>query len=332
MQSRLVSRRAVLAGGATLGTASLLQPAPLLSESARLIPQKPSARVIVDNDFAGDPDGLVALAHQLLAPKTVVSLITSSALNPEFSAGTPMAGHTAEEGRKKAAELIRRARIAGNVPIEAGSETFETGPSAAARAIVREALRQNPLPLFLTCGGPLTNVAAALRLEPAIARRMTVIWIGGGPEPDGGWEYNLVTDIAAARFVIEESGVPLWQIPQDAYRQMQYSIAEMTEEMRPISPFSQWLYDQFTDVPAFVDLGGTWPLGDSPLVLLTALSRESSISVERPARRVLSDGRYGAQVPGRMVRVYRQLDARLTFGDFIARLRLHAAQYLEAVR
>ena len=34
------------------------------------IVQRPLARVIVDNDFAGDPDGLVALAHQLLAPAT----------------------------------------------------------------------------------------------------------------------------------------------------------------------------------------------------------------------------------------------------------------------
>ena len=34
--------------------------------------------------------------------------------------------------------------------------------------------RDHPLPLFFTCGGPLTNLAAALRIEPAIAQRMTV--------------------------------------------------------------------------------------------------------------------------------------------------------------
>lgn len=327
MQRLHLSRRSILARGAALGVAALLHPAPLLSQSARRIPQKPSARVIVDNDFAGDPDGLLALAHQVLTPKTVVSLITVSALNPKFAAGTAMAGRTAEDGRGKAAELLRRARRSASIPIAAGSETFATGPSAAARAIVAEALREDALPLFLTCGGPLTNVAAALRLEPAIAKRMTVIWIGGGAEPDGGWEYNLATDLEAARHVIEESGVPVLQIPQDAYRQMQYAIAELTADMRPISPFSQWLYDQFTDVPAFVDLGGTWPLGDSPLVLLTALSRESSRASDRPARRILGDGRYGAEIPGRTIRVYQTLDARLTFGDFIALLRLHAAQF-----
>ena len=43
----------------------------------RTIPQKPGARVIVDNDFAGDPDGLIALAHQLLAPTLLRSWFPS---------------------------------------------------------------------------------------------------------------------------------------------------------------------------------------------------------------------------------------------------------------
>lgn len=58
------------------------------------------------------------------------------------------------------------------------------------------------MPLFFTCGGPLTNLAAALRIEPAIAQRMTVVWIDGGPYPGGGWEYNLAADLPAARAVI----------------------------------------------------------------------------------------------------------------------------------
>lgn len=70
-------------------------------------------------------------------------------------------------------------------------------PSAAAEAIVRETLRPHPLPLFFTCGGPLTNLAAAQRSEPAIVRRMAVVWIGGGHHPVGGWECNLMADLLA---------------------------------------------------------------------------------------------------------------------------------------
>jgi hypothetical protein len=105
---------------------------------------------------------------------------------------------------------------------------------------------------------------------------------------------------------------------------MQYSIAEMTADLRPISEFTRWLYDRFTSPPDFVDLGGAWPLGDHPLVLLTALSTESSRHSDMPARHIAGDLGYGSPIPGRTIRVYDQLDARLTFADFLALLRLHA--------
>ena len=35
----------------------------------------PRCRVIVDNDFSGDPDGLVGLAHHLLSPTNRVVAI-----------------------------------------------------------------------------------------------------------------------------------------------------------------------------------------------------------------------------------------------------------------
>ena len=288
---------------------------------APTIPQRASARVIIDNDFAGDPDGLAALAHQLLSPKTRPVLITTTPLNPHL-VEPGLAGRGAAAGTIAALECLRRTLPGATIPVETGPETFDLGPSAAARAIVAEALRDDPLPLFLTCGGPLTNVAAALRIEPRIAERMTLVWIGGGGYPDGGWEYNLATDPAAARQVIEQSPVPLWQVPQPAYRQMEAAIAELTADLRPLSPLSRWLYERFTHPPAFVDVGGAWPLGDSPLVLLTAISAESSRAVDRPARRIAEDGSYGDEIAGRVVRVYEQLDVRLTFADFLAKLRL----------
>lgn len=322
----MATRRDMLAM-TVLGAPLLWRPASALAQTVRTIPQKASARVIIDNDFAGDPDGLVALAHQLLTPKTRTVLITSSGLNPEF---TPkdIIGRSAAMGRDIALELIERAGIASPPPVLAGAESqgaTDAQVTPAARAIVAEAMRDDPLPLFVTCGGPLTNIAAALRLEPAIARRMTLVWIGGGAYPQGGWEYNLATDVGAARHIIEESAVPLWQIPQNAYRQMQFSIAEMTADLRPLSPFAAWLYDRFTTPPSFVDIGGAWPLGDNPTVLLTAISRESSRFEDRPALRINADMRYGAPVEGRMVRVFDTLDARLTFADFLALMRLHAA-------
>ncbi|NBC35046.1 nucleoside hydrolase [Novosphingobium sp. FSY-8] len=319
-----IDRRQMIAALAASGAGALASPA--MGAPYRMIPQRASARVVVDNDFAGDPDSLIALAHQLLTPKTRTTLITVSPTAPKL---TPpeMQGRSSTMGAQIARELIRRAGVAANPPVIAGAEAVsaDLAPTEAARAIVAEALREDPLPLFVTCGGPLTNVAAALKMAPQIARRMTVVWIGGGAYPAGGWEYNLNTDIAAAREVIERHKVPLWQIPQGAYRQMQASNADLAARLRPVSDFGAWLYDRFTTPPEWIDIGGTWPLGDSPTVLLTALTAESSVARDLPARRILPDGRYGAVVPGRKLRVFDTLDARLTFEDFHALMRLHAA-------
>jgi hypothetical protein len=308
-----------LAGGAA---ASVLLPG--RAGAYPTIPQRASARVIVDNDFAGDPDSLIALAHQLLSPKTRTVLVTSSALDAKFPGPVP-AGTTAAAGREMALELIRRGKFKASPPVVAGSEVLgQHGPTDAARAIVAEAMRDDKLPLFFTCGGPLTNLAAALALEPRIASRMTVIWIGGGNYPAGGWEYNLAGDADAARKVIEQSPVPLWQVPQGAYRQMAYSVAEMREQLRPVSPFGRWLYERFTTPPDFIDVGGSWPLGDSPTVLLSAITSESSRFVDVDARRIAPDFHYGEAIAGRKLRVFETLDARLTFGDFLSLMRLHA--------
>ena len=317
-----IDRRTLLASG--LASGAWVGVAPGIASAQRLIPQRPSCRVIVDNDFAGDPDGLIALAHQLLTPKAKTVLVTSSALDPKFN--TETARVSADAGSAIARELIRLVGLPSPPPVVAGPNNFAAtaAPTDAAKAIVAEAMRDDRLPLFLTCGGPLTNVAAALRLEPRISSRMTLVWIGGGDYPTGGWEYNLATDIDAARQVIEHSAMPLWQVPQSAYRQMEFSVAEMTESLRPISPLTQWLYDRFTTPPSFVDVGGAWPLGDSPLVLLTSISNESSRSTEVDARSIQPDCHYGAVVPGRRVRLFETVDARLTFDDMLALFRLHA--------
>lgn len=321
----MLTRRALLGRAVAAAPAGLS--APVVAQGHGRVPQRPSARVIVDNDFAGDPDSLVALAHQLLTPKRRVVLVTSSALDPKMAGSVPL-GRSAAIGSDIAKELIRRSAIADAPQVLAGSEVLGlplSPPSTAARAIVAEALRADSLPLIVTCGGPLTNIAAALQLEPRIATRMTVIWIGGGRYPEGGWEYNMNADLAAARHVIEQSRVSLWQVPQSAYRQMQVSIAEMTDQLRPVSPFGAWLYSRFTTPTAFVEIGGSWPWGDTPTVLLSAISAESSAHVDRTAQRIADDGRYGAQIAGRTIRVFETLDVRLAIADFMALMHLHAS-------
>jgi hypothetical protein len=74
-----------------------------------------------------------------------------------------------------------------------------------------------------------------------------------------------------------------------------------------------WLWTRFLELPLpeWVRLGGAWPLGDSPPVLVTALGDESSTHTATTG-----------SAPGPR-RVYTDVDFRLVVGDLLARLRLH---------
>src|SRR3954449_6556486 len=161
----------------------------------RRIPVRARTRVIVDNDHAGDPDGLVALAHQLLVESTLVTAVI----------GTSIATREGDEHVQNAAqaaadELIER--LAPDVRPRTCADTSRRlleldGVPLGAQAIVEEALRDDERPLIVTCGGPLTNVSASLRAEPRIAELMTVAWIGGGGPPAGGWGANPSAELPA---------------------------------------------------------------------------------------------------------------------------------------
>jgi hypothetical protein len=266
-------------------------------------------RVVLDNDWAGDPDGLVALAHHLLSPANRVDAVTSSHLSPVFG---PAAG-TAERGAVLARELVdlvdgpRPVVAAGcDVVLDAG----DTG-SAAADLVVAQAMRADPLPLVVVCAGPLTNVAQALRQEPGIASRMTLVWVGGSLDADV-FEYNRETDAGAAREVLARSDLAVTQVPLETYRRCEHSVAELEEDLGQAGRVGAWLWQRFVElpIPDFVEQGETWPLGDSPPVLLTALTDTTSAWTE-----VASDG-----APRRVVT---DVDVRLLVADLLAKLRRH---------
>lgn len=315
-----MQRRELLAAGAALVGHTLAGAA---ADAPRRIVQRPQVRVIVDNDFAGDPDGLFALAHQWLSPSARTVLVTTSALNARLAAmaGEP-AGRTAAKGRDLAQQLARLTRLPDVCPVLAGSESFGAGEAQvtlAARAIVAEAQRDDPLPLVLACGGPLTNVAAALRLAPAIATRMSVLWIGGSTTPGAEPEYNLANDAAAAQQVLSHPGLTLRVVPRETYRRITVSVAELTSDVQALSALGRWLIERYLNLPPFVQLGPTVTLGDSALVALAVLDRNA------PARRVPTAALLAGTDPaGQSCLLCEHIDKRTLLADWMAQLRMQA--------
>lgn len=86
--------------------------------------------------------------------------------------------------------------------------------SEAARDLVARAMaRPKGKRLYVLAIGAITNVASALMMEPAIADKITVVWLGGQPPYfRNGAEFNLMQDIPAAQHMFN-CGVPLVLIP-----------------------------------------------------------------------------------------------------------------------
>ncbi|MCL2515975.1 MAG: nucleoside hydrolase, partial [Microbacteriaceae bacterium] len=181
--------------------------------------------------------------------------------------------------------------------------------------------------------------------EPAIADRLTAVWIGG-PEHDGlglpfplegRVEYNLNIDVPAAQAIFNDSRVPVWQVPRDAYRQALVTRAELDARVRPAGALGAFLAERIDALAAQAEahgllMGETYCLGDQPLVLLTALQSafEADPSSSRyavvPTPELTDEGWYRARPDGRPLRVYTQLDTRLMFEDFYAKLARFAAE------
>ena len=304
----------------------------------------PRARVLFVNDLSGDVDGLFAAAHALLSP--------SIELRGMIGTSAGVRSQTAHRSVELAQEVIR---LAGgrDLPVFAGAERKLAAADAPVRmpgvqAIIDEAHRtDSALPLYVAVGGGLTEVASALMIDPAIAGKFTLIWIGGQRAPHAGQtDYNYGIDPLAARHVFAETEVAIWQVPREAYATCTVSLSEVQAFVAPQGPLGQWLYAQMLDANTKfagyrMNTGETWTLGDNPLVLLTALTdwvpstlgrqpryeRTGSSAFDTIAAPSLQpDGSIGEGGQGRPIRLYTAIDNRMMFNDLFAKLRIFAAR------
>ncbi|MGJ3190088.1 nucleoside hydrolase [Paenarthrobacter sp. FR1] len=272
-----------------------------------------TSRVVLDNDWAGDPDGLVALAHHAMAPANRIVAITSSLTNPMFG---PPEGKT-QAGAQLALDLLQTLEHPVPSAVQAGPDSTFTGRlrrNLGAQAIIDAVRADDDLPLTLVCAGPLTNVADALLEAPDIAPRFKLAWVGGSSTGTDHDEYNYFTDPMAAQFVLANQQLDIDQFPLEAYQRVVVSVAELDEALRGCGRVGTWLWDHFRglEVPDFIKFGPLWCLGDSAPLVVTGLSEVTSTfdtTSATPRRRMCN-----------------RVDARLVVADFLASLRLQAQQ------
>jgi inosine-uridine nucleoside N-ribohydrolase len=306
---------------------------------------KPRMRIIIDNDFGGDPDGLFELVHHLLSPSVEIRGIIGSHLRP--GDGFDPSTETATHAKRKIEEVLDIMNLGRAYPVYQGSnkplENDSTAqPSDAAAAIVKEAMRTDTkLPLFVVCGAGLTDIASAYLMEPQIASKLTLIWIGGpeyaglaAPPPNGTtMEYNLGIDLKAGQVVFNRSAIPIWQVPRNAYRQVIMPYASLLARVKTQGKIGEYLTDNIERMMKLAvkynfNVGEVYIIGDSPLVLFTALQSSfeadpSSSTYALHTRPIINSlGVYETNEKNGNIRVYTQIDTRLILEDLYAKLYL----------
>jgi len=326
---------------------NLLAGLSLPAQSKSLFPEdqiKPRIRVIIDNDFGGDPDGLFQLVHQILSPSAEIRGIIGSFIKPGGFGG---ASETAASACKSVNEVLKIMGYSDKFSVYEGANSGFSDLktpiiSDGVKAIVKEAMREDTsLPLYIVCGAGLTDIASAYLMEPKIAGHLTLIWIGGpeysdlAPTPPGASsvEYNLGIDLKAGQIIFNNSDIPIWQVPRNAYRQALLSYSELLLKVKTQGKIGEYLSQKIENVMKMTQkfnylIGETYILGDSPLVLLTALQSSfeadpsSSKYVLKHAPKINDSGLYEEIPSSRNIRVYTNLDIRLMFEDFFSKLTL----------
>lgn len=292
----------------------------ILDRMGLCLPPDKQIRVVISSDVSNEADDPFAIVHQLLTPIFDVRGVIATHYE-----GKTRGDRRSMENSYRMLTALMAATGMTDVPMLRGCAVPLAGeldvPDAeGVRFLIEEAQRDDPRPLYVTVQGALTDVAAALNRCPAIAGKMTVVWIGGMPYPKGGCDFNMKQDLAAARAVFG-SKVALWQLPVNVYGTVEVTMAEMALKIRPCGTAGRYLYDLMeqynltTDEPYTLRKGESWNFGDSPVVAaLLGCDLRQNFHME-PAP-VLADG--GRYLPGsgRAIRVYDSVDVRFCWRTF----------------
>lgn len=175
--------------------------------------------VVLDTDAYNEIDDQFAISYLLLRPEKfrILGLCAAPFFNEKSE--SPMDGmEKSYEEIQKLLPLTGRTDLTDCVVRGSGRylPDEKTPVASDAARFMAELSRKYDAehPLYLIAIGAITNVASALLMEPEMKERCVVVWLGGRAVhmPQGGLEFNLKQDVAAAR-VVFGCGVPLVQLP-----------------------------------------------------------------------------------------------------------------------
>lgn len=232
---------------------------PTLSETNRqALLQHPSSvrqgriRMVLDTDTYNEIDDQFAVVYALLSQEQLqVEAIYAAPYSNDRSTGP---GDGMEKSYAEILRLLERLKVAPQGLVFRGSTEYMSRTvvpqrSPAVMDLVERAMTATMEdPLYVVAIGAITNVAAALLVEPQILERIVVVWLGGHPHSlPHTVEFNLMQDLAASRLMFD-SGVPLVQIPcLGVASHLLTTRAELEDTIKGRNPVADFLYERFCE-------------------------------------------------------------------------------------
>lgn len=211
-------------------------------------------RVVIDTDTYNEIDDQYALSYALRKQDRLqVEAIYAAPFYNDLSESP------ADGMEKSYAEILKLLQLLGREDVSdrvyKGSVNYlenENTPqeSEAARHLVELAMSmlEGEL-LYVVAIAAITNVASALLMEPAIADKIVVVWLGGHAHYwNDTREFNMIQDVAAAR-VIFGSNTPVVQIPcMGVTSHLLTTEPELQKNMKEQGAIGKYLYDITCDI------------------------------------------------------------------------------------
>ena len=288
------------------------------------IPDYKKIRVIVDTDAACEADDPFAIVHALLSPKLIVKGVVAEHFNVP---------HSMEDSYKEITAIKQAMAI--DFPTfmgQTGPLSKDSNVSEGVNLIIKESVADSPYPLFILCQGAITNVAMAIKTDPSIIGKATVIWIGTHGEaicPAPFREFNAGNDIEAANYVLQ-SGVDLWLVPSQVYTTITIGIAEIKRRISPLGEIGRHLYENLitynNSEGAGWTVGESWSLGDSPAIAIAINPGCGHFKTAKAP--IIADDTSSLENPDAPnIRLYTDVDSRYILEDLIAKLELFCSTH-----
>ena len=208
-------------------------------------------KVILDADTGNEVDDLYAIVRALIEPSWEVIALNAA----QWQSSQWAVDQTMEESHRLNQMLVSYLKMNDRVKTLRGGaqRMYDWGDKAQHSAAAYEIIRQaGQMPedqkLTVVVLGALTNVASAIYIEPSVASKIEVYWLGLSYDFDRGTsrriDFNAVMDPQATELMLS-SEVEMHIIPHSVSVEMTFDFSTTENQLRGVHPLGDFLVDRW---------------------------------------------------------------------------------------